>query len=111
MPAYCTCGAELPPDARFCHKCGKPQFDLTVAAIATDAVRVPVVTTADQVTGQAAATPILVGFHDRAAVKIGLFAALSGVLLSSLLSLLSAVWLFAAGFAAVYFYRRRTGFA
>ncbi len=27
MPERCTCGAELPPDARFCHKCGKPQFD------------------------------------------------------------------------------------
>src|SRR5436305_1359982 len=23
----CTCGAQLPPDARFCHKCGKPQYD------------------------------------------------------------------------------------
>jgi hypothetical protein len=25
MPEICTCGAQLPPDARFCHKCGKPQ--------------------------------------------------------------------------------------
>ena len=25
MPEFCTCGAELPPDSRFCHKCGKPQ--------------------------------------------------------------------------------------
>ena len=24
---FCTCGAQLPPDARFCHKCGKPQYD------------------------------------------------------------------------------------
>jgi hypothetical protein len=23
----CTCGAVLPPDARFCHKCGKPQYE------------------------------------------------------------------------------------
>ena len=23
----CTCGALLPEDARFCHKCGKPQFE------------------------------------------------------------------------------------
>src|SRR5688572_10120186 len=26
----CTCGAQLPPDARFCHKCGKPQYEMTV---------------------------------------------------------------------------------
>jgi RNA polymerase subunit RPABC4/transcription elongation factor Spt4 len=23
----CTCGAQLPDDARFCHRCGKPQFE------------------------------------------------------------------------------------
>src|SRR5688572_21496603 len=27
---HCTCGALLPPDARFCHKCGKPQYDMSV---------------------------------------------------------------------------------
>ena len=25
VPEFCTCGARLPEDARFCHKCGKPQ--------------------------------------------------------------------------------------
>src|SRR5258708_28410835 len=25
LPERCTCGAILPEDARFCHKCGKPQ--------------------------------------------------------------------------------------
>lgn len=31
MEERCTCGAILPADARFCHKCGKPQYpeDLT----------------------------------------------------------------------------------
>src|ERR1019366_3176643 len=28
MPEFCTCGAQLPPDALFCHKCGKPQREL-----------------------------------------------------------------------------------
>ena len=28
MPDFCTCGAQLPPDSLFCHKCGKPQRDV-----------------------------------------------------------------------------------
>ena len=27
MPPVCSCGATLPEDARFCHRCGKPQRD------------------------------------------------------------------------------------
>ena len=26
MPLRCSCGAILPEDARFCHKCGSPQY-------------------------------------------------------------------------------------
>jgi hypothetical protein len=29
----CTCGAVLPPDARFCHKCGKPQYEEDLARL------------------------------------------------------------------------------
>src|SRR5690242_11581571 len=29
----CTCGAQLPDDARFCHRCGKPQFEEDVARL------------------------------------------------------------------------------
>src|ERR1035441_4085433 len=28
MPDFCTCGAQLPPDSLFCHKCGKPQREV-----------------------------------------------------------------------------------
>jgi len=28
MSEFCSCGAQLPPDALFCHKCGKPQREL-----------------------------------------------------------------------------------
>lgn len=29
----CTCGAQLPDDARFCHRCGKPQFEEDLARL------------------------------------------------------------------------------
>lgn len=31
VPVRCTCGALLPEDARFCHKCGKPQYEEDIA--------------------------------------------------------------------------------
>lgn len=34
MEQRCTCGALLPPDARFCHKCGKPQFEEDIERLA-----------------------------------------------------------------------------
>jgi hypothetical protein len=42
----CTCGAYLPSDARFCHKCGKPQFEEDIerlAALEAEATPKPVV--------------------------------------------------------------------
>lgn len=33
MPLSCTCGAILPEDARFCHKCGKPQYEEDIARL------------------------------------------------------------------------------
>ncbi len=44
MEPRCTCGAYLPPDARFCHKCGKPQFEADVerfAALEAEATPLP----------------------------------------------------------------------
>lgn len=29
----CTCGAQLPDDARFCHRCGKPQYEEDIARL------------------------------------------------------------------------------
>lgn len=29
----CNCGAQLPEDARFCHKCGKPQYESDLARL------------------------------------------------------------------------------
>ena len=44
MEQRCTCGALLPPDARFCHKCGKPQYEEDIqrfAALDAEAAPTP----------------------------------------------------------------------
>ena len=40
MPDFCTCGAELPPDARFCHRCGKPQREEVIPETAERRVEI-----------------------------------------------------------------------
>ena len=105
VPEVCTCGAKLPPDARFCHKCGKPQFEMpepepeeaepVVVAVAQKAVAIP--------------EP---GFRNPVAVRIGLIVALLSFFASALsgpILVLPLVWLVAAGFLSVYLYKRRTG--
>jgi len=107
MPDFCTCGAELPPGARFCHKCGKPQRDEPVAAMLaadTTAAAVPAVATP--------ITPLVpVGFRNPVALRVGLLAA---VLLSLTMMIPGVnyaffVWWLAAGYFSVWIYKRRTG--
>jgi len=108
VPEYCTCGAQLPPDARFCHKCGKPQFEEASAEEQPpEPAVVPVVT-------GAVAQPPLINFRNPLAVRPALLAAAVGSLLLTvpLPPAFSMGWLLlsllAAGFLAVWFYRRRT---
>ena len=101
MAEYCTCGTELVPGSLFCHKCGKPQQDLVVPETAPP----PAYAVPPQpvfVPPPAAAIP---GFRNPLAMKIALLVAIFATLLSFLPYL---NWL-AAGFFAVFFYRRRTG--
>jgi hypothetical protein len=111
VPEFCTCGAQLPPDARFCHKCGKPQYDYPgLEEIAPAPVPAEVVTlpqTPDvQLSGE-------ISFHNRLAVRIGFVAALAAVFVFLVplpfpfLRLLIAF--VAGGFFAVFLYSRRTG--
>jgi hypothetical protein len=108
VPDFCTCGAQLPPDARFCHKCGKPQYDYPGFAEETPAEVPPPLPAPAQVQ-----TPLEISFHNRIAVRIGFLAALTAVLLFMFplpfpfLRLLLAF--IAAGFLAVFAYTRRTG--
>jgi hypothetical protein len=105
MPEYCTCGAQLPPDALFCHKCGKPQREI----IAPD-IEANVYSTAPAVAAPVipppARPPVPLNFHNRVAVRTALLAAVGATVLVVLLPL---NWL-GAGFFAVYLYCRRTGF-
>lgn len=113
---YCTCGAKLPADALFCHRCGKPQRDLM-----PEEASVPVVEAAvEPVAPPPTVTPVPVvppeiGFHNGLAVRSALLAAALSSLLISLPTpiFLTApwmlVWLMFSGFLAVRFYLRRTG--
>ncbi len=109
VPDFCTCGAQLPPDARFCHKCGKPQFEMVeVEPEEPVAPPVPVV----QIEPQPPPAPLDVGFRNPVAVRIGLVVALLSFVASALsgpILVLPLFWLLAAGFLSVYLYRRRTG--
>jgi len=103
MPEFCTCGAQLPPDALFCHKCGKPQREIVTPEPVAPPANVP--PPSPPATPPTAVPPIPLNFHNRAAVKIALLVAGLATLLSFLLYL---NW-FLAGFLAVFLYRRRTG--
>jgi hypothetical protein len=113
---YCTCGAKLPPDALFCHRCGKPQREL-MAEEAPDPVVEAAVEPAAPAPAAAhvPAAPVEIGFHNGLAVRSALLAAALSSLLISLPTplVLTApwmlVWLMFSGFLAVRFYLRRTG--
>jgi hypothetical protein len=111
VPEFCTCGAQLPPDARFCHKCGKPQYDypgLEEQEPAPPPMQVASPPQAPQVQLSAE-----ISFHNRLAVRIGFIAAMAAVVISIFPIPFPFVRLpiafVAAGFLAVYLYSRRTG--
>lgn len=110
MPERCTCGAQLPEDALFCHKCGKPQREI----VSVEQVE-PEIAPAPPPIPAAAQQPLVISFHNGTAVRIALsmgFLAFLCLLVVGQLALPQAlifVWLVAAGFLAVFLYRRSTG--
>lgn len=112
MPERCTCGAQLPEDALFCHKCGKPQREIEVEQ--EPAPTPPPIVIAAIAPAPTPELPII-NFHNGTAVRIALgmgalaFMCLIVVGQLALPEALIFVWLAAAGFLAVYLYRRRTG--
>lgn len=102
MPEYCTCGAQLPPDARFCHKCGKPQREEDVP-VEEQPVALPILPTPVVV------EPPPIGFRNATAVRVALATGVPMFLLSAVAGPLALAVPVAGGFFAVYLYRRRTG--
>ena len=107
MPEFCTCGAQLPPDALFCHKCGKPQRDIIAPEIEANSYPAAAPAVVIETPPPPRPQPLPLNFHNPVAVRIALVAAFGGALISLLSLALS--WL-AAGFLAVYLYCRKTGF-
>jgi hypothetical protein len=102
VPEFCTCGAELPPDARFCHKCAKPQRDEVFIAEVEPPPPPLTVPLVPPVAGS-------IDFRNALAVRVGFMAALLASFFNVLLFLACPLWLGAAGFFCVYLYQRRTG--
>ncbi len=114
---YCTCGALLPPDARFCHKCGKPQRDEPLFEPEPASTPVafpagfPLAAPGPQPAPVAQPSSTDITFHNRPAVISALSAACIGLVLMMLIFLPAVVRLaspFIAGFLSVLIYRRRT---
>ena len=101
MPEYCSCGAQLPPDAVFCHKCGKPQREIVEPEPVGPSVPfVPPTPT------PVAVVQAPMNFRNPVAVRIALAVAAIATLVSVVIPFVS--WI-AAGFFAVFLYKRRTG--
>jgi hypothetical protein len=101
VPEFCTCGAQLPPDARFCHKCGKPQREEDVPVEESPVVVLP--------PAPVAAEPPPISFRNAIAVRVALATGIPMFLLSAVAGPLALAVPVAGGFFAVYLYRRRTG--
>ena len=105
-PQRCTCGAVLPDDARFCHKCGKPQYEEDIARLAV--LEAP--PTSSPVRAPIPAPPASgISFRNSRAVLISLVVAALTFFASLLATMLWAplfpIVLCGAGFVAARLYR------
>lgn len=113
MELRCTCGAVLPEDARFCHKCGKPQLEDDIARVEAEqsAPVAPVQAPLQPPTVEKTLPGI--SFRNTRAVLISLFVAAGALIglmaVSLLIAPLAPLVLCAAGFIAVRMYRRQSG--
>jgi hypothetical protein len=104
MPEFCTCGAQLPPDARFCHKCGKPQRE-EIAVEPVEVFAPPQPPLVEAVPLQA------LSFRNPVALRVALLAAglLCLMMMIPGVNYGAVVWWLGAGYLSVWIYKRRTG--
>lgn len=113
MDGYCTCGAKLPEDALFCHRCGRPLRELVEPEREENPQPAVVSLPVEQAVAPEAPEPS-VNFRNGAAVRVGFLAAAIVQLASTLsaaagAALLLPLVLLGGGFYAVVLYARRTG--
>ena len=106
----CTCGALLPEDARFCHKCGKPQYPEDIERLSAPQPPSPLQAPIEPPGSTPSSSSI--SFRNSRAVLISLVvagAAFVGSGAAALLSpLLFPLILCAAGYVAARLYRRQS---
>lgn len=109
----CSCGTQLVEGARFCHRCGKPTFEMP-AEEQEEPVPAEVAQLLDTVE-LSSATPEI-SFNNGAAVRVALLVAAISMLLLIPMANLSGMSLIGiilptlfAGALSVWFYQRRTG--
>jgi hypothetical protein len=106
----CTCGAILPDGARFCHKCGKPQYEDDIARLAQEEQpRAPAVSSLPP----GAAAPLArISFKNSRAVSISAAVAAAAFFGSGIVGMISPLlWpliLLAAGFFAAGLYKGKS---
>lgn len=115
MEKRCTCGAVLPEDARFCHKCGKPQFEEDRERLeAQESVSTPVQSRLEPpaLTPAAAGKGASISFRNSRAVVITLLVAAGAMIGFPLIALFAPAlfpfFLCGVGFVAVRVYRARS---
>ena len=123
MPEFCTCGTALIENARFCHQCGRPTFESPVSLAEETPLPAPSLPSAAQSAGAsmqsafraaaAAAGPLPVNFRNPVALRVAFLMSVGIILIEMIpgVQLFLVLWWLAAGWGAVFLYRRLTGFA
>jgi hypothetical protein len=113
MPEICTCGAQLVENARFCHRCGRPTFEIEPVV---EAAPVPEVQPAnppvrDRQSARALAASLPIGFRNPIAMRVAFLMSVAIMLIEMIpdVNLLSVLWWLGAGWGAVALYGRMTG--
>jgi len=103
-PERCTCGAVLVQNARFCHRCGRPAYELTAAEqeeLSPTPPPTPAVVAPPP-------QPLPIGFANPIALRVAFLMSL-GIMMASIIPLLNMFICLVAGWAGVRLYRRLTG--